>query len=301
VTGIEERRYAEAGQCSSGLAAAAASTLVRAERVPLSSIDTLIFAAASHDVAEPATANRVQALLGCTSARAMDVKNACNSFLDGLDVGRALVLSGRAERVMVVSGEVLSPFVELSIPDGVPREEMIGGTTLGDAGAAALIESERLGCTDPLASIGAGRFTTLGEHWSSSRILAGGSLRGRDFSDAYFRSDSRKLFSLAIEHVGAAVADVLAQEGWSANDVDLVVPHQASAAVTHRICAVTGVDPNRCVLTGERFGNTAAASIPLALSVASDEGLLKRAERVLLVGGAAGFSAAAVPLRRRIA
>ena len=100
-TGVVERRYASEGMCPSDLAARAAQRALTTAGIEPRDVDLLIFASASHDVAEPATANMVQLALGCDRAAVMDVKNACNSFLNGLDVAQAFIETGRAPRVVV--------------------------------------------------------------------------------------------------------------------------------------------------------------------------------------------------------
>lgn len=293
LTGVRERRYADAGTCSSDLAAAAATTALNRAGILPTDIDLVIFAAASHDISEPATANRVQELTGCSRARVMDVKNACNSFLDAMDVARALIRTGVCKRVLIATGEVISLFVEMTVREGVDASELVAGLTLGDAGAAAVVEE--MG-PKSIGRIENGAFLTLGQHWSASRLLGGGSMHGRDYSDNYFMSNSRLLFSLATEHVPVVVGRVMAEQGWASGDVDLVVPHQASTQIVRNICHSTGLDIEKCTITGDFLGNTAAASIPVALSLAIEAGRLDGAERILLVGGAAGFSAAAIPL-----
>ena len=114
-TGVGERRYAPDGMCSSDLAARAAERALATAGIEPRDVDLLIFASASHDVAEPATANMVQIALGCDRAAVMDVKNACNSFLNGLDVAQAFIETGRAPRVVVAAGECLSPTIKWDI------------------------------------------------------------------------------------------------------------------------------------------------------------------------------------------
>lgn len=100
----------------------------------------------------------------------------------------------------------------------------------------------------------------------------------------------------AVEQVPATIKTVLAAHGWAAEDIDLVAPHQASETTTKHICQQTGVPRARCMLTGRHLGNTAASSVPAALSIAHQEGRLTPTTRTLLVGGVAGFSAATMVL-----
>ena len=122
--GVVERRYAPEGTSSSELAARAARRALDESGLEPQAIDLLIFASASHDVAEPATANMLQAAVGCDNAAVMDVKNACNSFLNGLEVAHAFIETGRAGRVLVAAGERLSPTIKWNIADNIDLAAM---------------------------------------------------------------------------------------------------------------------------------------------------------------------------------
>jgi 3-oxoacyl-[acyl-carrier-protein] synthase-3 len=112
----------------------------------------------------------------------------------------------------------------------------------------------------------------------------------------FFECRSTKLQQLAVTRIPALVTDVLMKLDWAIEDVALVVPHQVSSAVIERVASLLEYPLDRCVVTLDRFGNTAAASIPFALDLALEEGRATAGDKVLLVGGAAGFSAAVIPL-----
>ncbi|MBA3913542.1 MAG: hypothetical protein H0X25_06745 [Acidobacteriales bacterium] len=292
MTGVRERRHAPEGASSSDLAAAASHLALEAARIHPTMVDVLISASASHDLAEPATANRVQQLTGATNARVFDLKNACNSFLDALDVGASMVRSGTASTVLVATGEVISRCARLDCEDGAVID-LIPGLTLGDAGAAALISDDSL---HALARVCEGSFLSAGENWNASMIYGGGNLPLPGSEVAYFQSDGRRMFELAMEMLPKVIQSALDRMGWNVDDLDLVVPHQASVAIVRELCKTMLFSFDRCALTAPFLGNTAAACIPTTLSIAIDEGKLVDARKVLLVGGAAGFSAAALPL-----
>jgi acyl-CoA:acyl-CoA alkyltransferase len=290
--GVAERRYAPDGTASSELAARAGGRALAAAGLQPAAIDLVIFASASHDVAEPATANMVQAALACEHAAVMDVKNACNSFLCGLDVAQAFIATGRAERVLVTAGERLSPTIKWSIRDNADLAVRLAALTLGDAGAACVVEVT----ADPERGLLPGVFESDGRHWRLSTVLGGGSMYGADPEQMFFECHSSQLQRLAVDRVPAVVNQVLLKTGWDLEDVALVVPHQVSRAVIQRIASLLGFPFERCMVTLDRFGNTAAASIPVALDVALEEDRARPGDKVLLVGGAAGFSAGVIPL-----
>jgi acyl-CoA:acyl-CoA alkyltransferase len=290
--GVMERRYAPDGTSSSDLAVQAGERALAAACLQPAAVDLLIFASASHDVAEPATANVVQAALGCEHAAVMDVKNACNSFLNGLDVAQAFIETGRAERVLVTAGERLSPTIKWSIEDNADLAVRLAALTLGDAGAACVVEAT----PDTERGLLPGVFESDGRHWELSTVLGGGSRYGADPERMFFECRSTELQRLAVERVPGVVTRALLKLDWDPDDVALVVPHQVSRAVIQRVASLLGFPVERCMVTLDRFGNTAAASIPLALDVALEEGRAGPGDKVLLVGGAAGFSAAVIPL-----
>ncbi len=295
LSGVRERRHAAADETSSDLAVAAAlQALARANLAP-TAIDVLIFAAASHDVAEPATANIVQHRLGCTQAHVFDVKNACNSFLNALDLAHALIQTRRAHRILLTTGEVLSPTINYHITSHEHLHRQFAGLTLGDGGAACVVEAVH--GEDAPRGLLRGRFFSDGSQWQLSTVLSGGTLMRHDNSRYFFECDSAHLQTLALEHLPRLIAHTMQELEWDfARDVQLVVAHQVSLRVIRKIATATGYPLERCMLTLNKLGNTAAASIPIALSIAVEQGRVQCGDKVLLVGGAAGFSAAVVPL-----
>jgi acyl-CoA:acyl-CoA alkyltransferase len=291
-SGVAERRFAPEGVNSSDLAVHAAKRALRAAERDSLEIDLLIFASASHDVAEPATANIVQAELGCERAAVMDVKNACNSFLNGLDVAHAFIETGRATRVLVVAGERLSTTIKWDLDESDDLSTRLAALTLGDAGAAMVIEASG----DPERGLLPGAFESDGRFWALSTVLAGGSRYGASPEQMYFVCESSELQKLAVNRLPPLITDTLIKLDWALEDIALVVPHQVSAAVIDRLCTLMSYPRERCMMTLHRLGNTAAASIPAAFDTAIEEGRVKPGDKVLLVGGAAGFSAGVVPV-----
>ncbi len=292
ITGVRERRHAGQGVNSSDLAAEAGLQALRAADTDPTSVDLLIFSAASHDVSEPATAAIVQDKTGCTNATFVDVKNACNSFLNGLDFAAAAIATGRARRVLVTSGEVLSPTINWSVKDVSDLRRKFAAFTLGDAGGAVLLEATE----DEERGLLPGRFVSDGSQWQLSTVLYGGTLMGRDNSRSYFECDSRELQQLALEHIPPLMEKTLSEVNWQPSDVTHVIPHQVSRGVIDALCAAIDFPRDRVQVTLDRFGNTAAASIPLALSLAVQAGLIQERDKVLLVCGAAGFTAGVLPV-----
>jgi 3-oxoacyl-[acyl-carrier-protein] synthase-3 len=293
LTGVAKRRYAEPGVASSDLAAEAGRRAMADAVVDPLSVDLVIFASASHDVAEPATANILQMKTGCTNSAVFDVKNACNSFVNGLDVAQAFIETGRAHRVLVAAGEVLSPTINWSVRDKADLARKLAAFTLGDGGAACVVEAVDAGEGRGLLP---GLFVSEGEHWELSTILGGGTLHGFDPALQFFECDSAQLQGLAVGQLPGLVTKAVESVGWNLDDVDRIVPHQVSRSVIEQISSLLGIPVEKTEMTLNQFGNTAAASIPIALSLAVEEQRIRRGDKVLLVGGAAGFSAGVIPL-----
>jgi 3-oxoacyl-[acyl-carrier-protein] synthase-3 len=293
LTGVAERRYAEPGVASSDLAIAAGQRALESAGVEPPAVDLLIFASASHDVAEPATANIVQQGLGCHAASVFDVKNACNSFVNGLDVAHAFIQTGRARRVLVTSGEVLSRTINWVVHDKNDLATKMAAFTLGDGGGACVVEAADTGDGRGLLP---GLFLSEGQHWALSTILGGGTRYGADPERQFFECESAVLQRVAVEMLPGLVTKTVESLGWSLDEVDRIVPHQVSRSVIEQISDLLAIPLSLSEMTLDQVGNTAAASIPIALSLALEAGRIRRGDKVLLVGGAAGFSGGVVPV-----
>jgi 3-oxoacyl-(acyl-carrier-protein) synthase III len=292
LTGVANRYYASPNHVSSDLAARAGKMALQNANVDPSDIDILIYASASQDIIEPATANIVQEKIGCFNSHIFDVKNACNSFINALDIAYSFIISERANRILVTTGEILSPSINWKIKGMKELDRKLAALTLGDGGGACLVEASK----ESDRGIFPGRFYSDGSHWELSTILAGGSLMKNDTSRMYFECESIKLQALATKVLPKLILQVLDDIGWSLHDIKLAVPHQVSLKATQILCEIINFPIDRCVVTLDKVGNTAAASIPIALSLAIGESRTAQNDKILLIGGAAGFSAAVVPV-----
>jgi acyl-CoA:acyl-CoA alkyltransferase len=291
LTGVGLRRYCPDG-VSSDLAAEAARLALADAHLSPAEIDLLIFASATHDVAEPATASILQAKTGCLGAHTLDIKNACNSFLNALDVAAAYIQLGRARRVLIASGEVLSPVINWHIRDKADFLRKVAALTLGDGGGACILEA----CPANGRGVLPGKFFSDGRHWQLSTVLSGGTLLKRDASRYYFESESERLNQLALTHIPPLIRQVTGEQAWDLSEVSLVIPHQVSVPIIQEICRRMDFPLARCMVTVDWLGNLAAASIPVALSLARARRRILPGDKLLLVGGAAGFSAGVVPV-----
>lgn len=293
LTGVKSRHYRAPDEQSSDLAAKAAKQAMDRAGISPSDVDLLIFAACTQDIAEPATANILQEKLGCMKAQVCDIKNACNSFLNGMDMADSYIRTGKSRCAVVAVGETLSQFIDWSIRSTDDLKTRIGSLTLGDAGAAVVLtgvpKEENRGM---LTS----QFRSYGDKWRLATVLAGGSMYRTAEEHSYFRCESIGLREAAYEFIPGVVAQVFEEIGWKPEDVDLGCGHQVTLEMVYGVQERCGVQRGREIVTITDCGNTAAASIPLCLGRAFDEGRLERGTKVLLVGGAAGFSVGVIPL-----
>ncbi|MEV6749572.1 ketoacyl-ACP synthase III [Streptomyces sp. NPDC058322] len=281
VTGITARRAASDDEYASTLAVRAARTaLDRAGLAPYD-VDLLVFASATRDVVEPATAHIVQAELG-SRAHALDVANACNSFVNGIDTARAMILAGRARRALVVTGETPSRAVRHEPTGPGQLRDGFAGYTFGDAGAAVVLEAvERGGILDVDTE-------THSEHWPVGGIFGGGSRHPRGDEYTYFHGDGSELREV-FEKVGTSVLDRMRQRtGLAWEDFRHILVHQVTVPYLERFVELTGVPRDRLVVTVPELGNMASATLGVQLDLVHER--LCPGDRVLFVGLGGGVS-----------
>ncbi len=289
-TGIESRRIACQGENASDLATAAGREALEDAGLTPGDVDLLIFAAASHDITEPATANIVQAKMAARNAVVFDLKNACNSLLSAIDVADAYVQTGRARVVLLASGEMPSRATDLRFHSREDVMARFSQITFGDAGGAVV-----LGPSPPERGIVATAAVTHGEAWDLGTILSFGTMYPRDTypEGGYFRSRSCELEAYGRTEVPRVVEVVLEATGWKADSIDVVATHQHSKKLLHEIADLAGLRRDALMLPLRYSGNAASANVPLALAEARSEGLLCPGAKVLLCGAGSGFSVTA--------
>lgn len=280
--GIRERRFAAPAEQVSDLAAHAARPIV--ERTGADRIGFLIFAAACSDLIEPATCNIVQVKLGLRCP-AMDVKNACNSFTTGLMTASSLIAAGICDNVLVVNGEKLSDAIRPVPGRGAQLREHLAAYSFGDAGAAALVTA-----SDDDSGFHFQRFMTRGEHWPLCTIPGGGSMHPHEADKHFFVGYTTGLRAVLEDSAEAFYHDGLREAGWKAAEVRHLFSHQVSVTSSRLIARLARLKPAQCEVVFPYFGNTAAASIPLAMYHRYRRNELHKGDKVAVLGLAAGVS-----------
>ncbi|MEJ8816332.1 3-oxoacyl-ACP synthase III family protein [Lacibacter sp. H407] len=280
--GSETRYYAEKNEQASDLAAAAAKKII--EKIPNRKIDLLIFAAASGDLIEPATVNIVQQKLRL-KCPGFDLKNACNSVTNAIEIASALLLQGSYENILIVSGEKTSDSIKYTNLEKETIKDHFAAYSFGDAGVALLLTTT----TDDKGFIFQ-RHQTFGEHWNLCRIEGGGSMYPSDASKLVFSGDTFGLKNVIYEIAPPFVKDCIKEAGLTVNDIDLICTHQVSKDTYRMVAETLSYDVNKIMQTFHLFGNTAATSVPIAYQQALLEGRLQKGNIVMLLGMAAGIN-----------
>jgi 3-oxoacyl-[acyl-carrier-protein] synthase-3 len=295
-TGIRERRFAAPDQASSDLGYFAAIDCLGRSGVDAKSIDLLIVATITPDYPTPSTACVLQERLGCTAA-AMDVNAACSGFVYGLITAAQFIRGGGARNAMVVGAEVMSRTVS--------SDDLKTYPLFGDGAGAVLLQPTDSSEETQLRFAGNSALDnrpgilayTLGSQGDIQALStpAGGSREpltpeGLVAGRQYMRMDGRSVFKWAVRCVVDSCRDCMAAAGLTMDHVDLLVLHQANQRIIDAAVKELGIPREKAFTNLDRFGNTSAASIPLALSEADRQGLTPRGSLVLLCGFGAGLT-----------
>jgi 3-oxoacyl-(acyl-carrier-protein) synthase III len=280
--GIKNRFFANEGIQCSDLAAGAGGNILK--DIDPSSIDCMIFAAASSDLIEPATANIVQVKLGL-SCPVFDVKNACNSFVSGMQVASSFIKSGQYKKVLITNGEILQNAITFDIADNADLMKRIASFTLGDAGTAAVLEA-----SDDESGIIYHDMRSLGQYWELCVIPGGGSMFPQDCSKHFFEGKTAELKDVFIREKGEMFERCFRETGYTRDDIDHFFIHQVSKSTVKAMADDLNIPIEKFHCIIEEYGNTAAASIPLSLDLAVKAGKLKKGQKVIIIGLAAGIS-----------
>jgi 3-oxoacyl-[acyl-carrier-protein] synthase III len=285
-TGIRERRIAATGERTSDLALAAAREALVAAQADAQTIDLIVLATSTPDNTFPATAVSVQAGLGITHGAAFDLQAVCSGFIFGLATADGLIKTGTFRRALVIGAETFSRLV-----DWTDRSTCV---LFGDgAGAVVLDAATRSGSREDRGILTA-QLRSDGRYKDKLYVDGGPSSTG---TVGHLRMEGREVFKHAVAMITDVVEGAFAATGYSAADIDWFVPHQANKRIIDGSAHKLGIAPEKIVTTVDRHGNTSAASIPLALSVAVNDGRIKAGDLILLEAMGGGFTWGAVLLR----
>ncbi len=289
-TGIRERHLVDKGVATSDLAVEAAKKALAQRGISASDLDAIIVATVTPDMFFPATACLVQHKLGAKNVWGFDLSAACSAFVYALQTGAQFIATGAHKKVMVIGADVMS-----SIIDYTDRATCV---IFGDGAGAVILEpseDDSVGLIDYLHEVD-------GSGGCSLYMPGGGSLNPSthetvDKKMHYVHQDGQAVFKFAVRKQTELCERLLERNGLKGSDIDAFIPHQANRRIIMASAERLGLKPENVVINIDRFGNTTAGTIPLAMDTARQEGKLKKGSLVMLASVGAGFTVSAALLR----
>jgi 3-oxoacyl-[acyl-carrier-protein] synthase-3 len=285
-TGIKERRIAAKGELTSDLAAAAARAALGNSGTDIADIDLIVLATSTPDNTFPASAVSVQEKLGMTHGAAYDLQAVCSGFVFALTQADAMIKAEQAKKVLVIGAETFS-----RILDWTDRATCV---LFGDGAGAVVLSADGHAGRGSNRGIITSHLRSDGRFKEMLYVDGGPSSTG---TVGHLRMEGREVFRHAVSMITDVIDAAFSASGCSAGDVDWFVPHQANIRIIDASARKLGIAPEKVVRTVDRHGNTSAASIPLALSVASADGRIKKGDLVLLESMGGGFTWGATLVR----
>ena len=288
--GIRERHIVDKGVATSDLAVQASKRALAQRGLAPRDIEAIIVGTVTPDMPFPATACMVQEKLGAKGAWGFDLSGACSAFLYSVQVGAQFIASGAHKRILVIGADVMS-----SIIDYTDRATCV---IFGDGAGAAILEpaeDDSVGLIDYIHEVD-------GSGGEFLYMPGGGSLHpaSKDTIERkmhYVRQDGQQVFKFAVRKQTELCQKLLERNRLKGSDIDAFIPHQANLRIISATADRLGLRPEAVIVNIERYGNTTAATVPLAMATALEEGKLKKGSLVLLASVGAGFTVGATLLR----
>jgi 3-oxoacyl-[acyl-carrier-protein] synthase III len=284
-TGIKQRHIAADGELTSHLGTKAAQRALAAAGIDASEIDLIICATSTPDETFPATATRIQAQLGINDAIAFDMQAVCSGFIYALATADNFLKVGQAKTALVIGAETFS-----RILDWTDRGTCV---LFGDGAGAVVLRALPSSANGKGRGILSTHLHADGRFHDALYVDGGPSSTG---TVGHLRMQGKEVFRHAVEKLASVVEEALAANGMTGADVDWLVPHQANKRIIDGMARKLGLGSNRVVITVDHHANTSAASIPLALAEAVDDGRLQPGHVVLLeaIGGGLAWGAGVI-------
>jgi 3-oxoacyl-[acyl-carrier-protein] synthase-3 len=277
-TGMHERRISHV--TASELSTVAAARAIACAGLTAADIDLIVYGSCSNEEAVPNSASGVQFSLGATRAAAMDINTACTSFLYGLSTATAMIRTGVVKNAVVIGVELISRYMDWS-----NRNVAV---LFGDGAAAVVLQATNNaeGVIGSVLGCDAEARPTL----RVRGVGCGYANRGVSLGDTLWDFDGPQIFKRAVNAMSAASTRVLQEQGVSADQVDLVVPHQANLRIIEGVAKYAGIPMEKVMLTVQKYGNMSAATVPVALVEALESGRVKPGATILMPGFGGGLT-----------
>jgi len=285
-TGIKQRHIAAEGEFTSHLGLKAAQAAIADAKIDAQSIDLIVLATSTPDHTFPATAVQIQNGLGIHHGAAFDIQAVCSGFIFALATADNFLKSGAFKRALVIGAETFS-----RILDWNDRGTCV---LFGDGAGAVILEAQSQAGTSADRVILTTHLRSDGRHKDKLYVDGGPSSTQ---TVGHLRMEGREVFKHSVGMITDGIVDAFAATGTTAADIDWLVPHQANKRIIDASAKKLDIAPQKVVLTVDRHGNTSAASIPLALAAAADDGRIKKNDLVMLEAMGGGFTWGSALLR----
>ena len=281
-TGIKERRFASDGETTSSMSVRAGRAALERAHLRPQDVQLVIVGTCSPDYIFPATACLVQNEIGATRAGAFDIEAACTSFVTALGIARGMIMAGTVQNALVIGAETLSRFLNF--------KDRTTCVLFGDGAGAVVVEASN-------ASVGI-ESVVLHSEGSKGELLmvkAGGARvpatkETLELGQHFITMDGAAVMKLAVKSMADAAEEALREAGLGLDDIAIMIPHQANLRIIEGVAKRLHFPMEKVFVNLQRYGNTSAATIPIAIAEAESQGRLHRGDKVLLVAFGGGFT-----------
>lgn len=288
-TGMRERRFAAPHESTSDLATVAAINALKQGDIDPAELDCIILGTSTADMILPAAASMVQKNIGAVNAFAFDINAVCSSFVYGMEVADNFIRSGKYNKILVIGADTYSKILDFQDQTTCPL--------FGDGAGAAV-----LGSTTEKKGILQSIIKSDGKGWELIQVPSSGSRKPITaetitLRENTFKMEGKRVFIFATDVIPQIIQEVTAKAGIKADQLDHIIPHQANVRIIDFISKKTGIPKERFLLNLDRYGNTAAASVGIALDENLRNGVIKPGELVLMMGFGGGLSWGGILIR----
>ena len=284
-SGIRQRHFSDENETTSKMAILAGEQAIKEAKIEASDLDAIILATSTADLTFPSAATMVQAGLGIRHGFAYDVQAVCAGFIYALSTANAQIISGQANKILVIGSETFSNLMDWS-----DRSTCV---LFGDGAGAVVLEAQNSNGAKEDRGILSVDLNSDGNYRDILYVDGGVSQK----TTGYLRMEGKEVFKHAVDKLAKTSENAMAKAGIISSEVDWVVPHQANIRIIQRTARKMGIPDEKVIKTVQDHGNTSAASIPLALSVASKSGQIKQNDLIVTEAIGGGLAWGAIVLR----
>jgi 3-oxoacyl-[acyl-carrier-protein] synthase III len=281
-SGIRQRRWAEEGVGPAALAKPAVEKALAKAGITKEDVELIIFGTLSPEFFMPGSGFFLQEMMEMPGIPVLDIRQQCSAYVYGLSVADAFIRSGQYKTILLIGAEVQSRLIDLS-PEG-----RTVGVLFGDGAGVSVIQA-----TEENVGVRSTHLHADGRGKLDLKCVGQSSLQRpmvKDPKDLFVYMNGREVFKHAVTGMSSAMQEALDKQGWTMDDVKLIIPHQANARIASAVADYAGVSMEKVFVNIAKYGNTTAASIPICIAEADEQGLIKRGDKIILTAFGAGFT-----------